>query len=201
MESKFATLLSIRSCLHSLDGSKDGIINLVQHLLDNDRGPTIISGIFRQLYWEGEKNSVEFYDKLLKCCANIYMENETKQNCEDEDNNTPHKPVCGEFEIVPDSLLCQIGSYLETSQIFNTFQHVNRRFFQMGMKPEIFIEWGYGHQYTRANCKFDIIPMLNKCKLKRFNLNKHNIDWCKKIDLAGMKSLQHVELGMCFVPY
>ena len=111
MESKFATLLMIKSSLDSLKDSKSGILTFVQHLLDNDYGSKVINGIFRQLYWEGEKNSVEFYNKLLKCCTNIQLNDETKQIFEDENNNTTCEKACGEFEIVADSLLCQIGSY------------------------------------------------------------------------------------------
>ena len=196
MESKLVTLFTIRSSLDRLCNSKDDIIAFVKHLLDNNHESTVISGIFRQLYREGEKNSMEFYSKLLNWCTNTHVDvDETKQNSKENKNNTID-PICGEFDSVPDSILCQMGSYLEASEIFNTFQRLNRRFFQMGNRPEVFVEWGFGYHYKRKNCQFDLIPMLNRCKLKRFNLNKHNVHWCKEINFARMNTLQHIESRM-----
>ena len=68
----------------------------------------------------------------------------------------------------------------------------------MGMKPEIFVEWGFGCRYRRKDCKFAIIPILNKCKLKRFKMREFEeyVKWGKEMNFFRMKSLQHIELGM-----
>ena len=218
MNSKIATLFSLRIALDRIKSDRDGILEVVNHLFDKGRESIVISGIFRQLYREGESNSIEFYNELFYFCNNIDVasDNESK-----EIEARMNKPICGQFSEIYDSLMCQIGSYLETGEIFRTFQRINRRFFQMGMKPEIFIEWGFdfysqcrytGTKLNSILCtnetsrdqwwmkndlpKFDMTPILNKSKLKRFHVTASNVEWVERTDFTPMSSLEHLESGM-----
>ena len=65
---------------------------------------------------------------------------------------------------------------------------------QIGIKPEIIIEWGY--ESSPYDGKFDIIPVLNKSKLQTFNVNRYNMKWAKKIDFGRIESLKHIDSSM-----
>ena len=193
--------------LDDLSHTKQGILKVVEHLIETDHVAIVIGGIFHQLYTEGEKNSSKFYNQLLNYCTKLVEE--MNENDENKQDITRKEAICGEFSVVPDSLLCKMGSYLKPREIFRAFQRINRRFFQMGIKPETIIEWGFmsdSYHYTfntayKSHCKFEIFPILNQSKLKRFNLRRCNRYWANRVDFASMPSMQHIESSMFWKIY
>ena len=55
-------LSQLRQTLSVLDD--DSILSFIEHLLKNGKKETVIIGIFRQLYNEGEKNNKSFLKSL-----------------------------------------------------------------------------------------------------------------------------------------
>lgn len=80
---------------------RNGALTLVDHLLDKSDGATVISGIFVNCI--GKEKTMD----IFKCCndINTCFNNGKKEN----ENATMNKPICGDFDAVPVSLLCQIG--------------------------------------------------------------------------------------------
>ena len=195
--SKFSTLIEIRKCFTSchIRDDKDIVLKLVEYLLDNNHGSTIISGIFRQLYWEGENNSDEFLNDLLQHCKTI------TKNDKNKNKKTEKKRFNGTFDVLPDSLLCHIGSYLTTSEIFSEWDLVNRKFLQMGLKPEILTQWNFNSDEDRNYCKinlskFCVAPLLKQIQV--FHLHEDTQDLSYKLNLESMKSLKIIKYSEVF---
>ena len=184
--SNFSTLIEIRQCFTSIDvcNDKEIVLKLVEYLVDHNHGSTIISGLFHQLYQKGENNSDEFLNGLLHCCQKITEKQNDKQRHE----------VNGTFDVLPDSLLCHIGSYLTTSEIFSEWDLVNRRFLQSGLKPEILTQWNfnnYDDDEINSLCKFSVAPLLKQIQV--FHLHEDNHDLGQNIHIESMKSLKTLE--------
>ena len=196
--SKFSTLISIRRCFDSvtISNEKRVVSKLVEHLLDSNHGSTILRGIFRQLYWEGEDNSEQFLNDLLSCCQKITSKDNTEKKIKKIGIN------CA-FDQLPDSLMCHVGSFLTTREIFSKWDLVNRRFLQMGLKPEILTQWNfsnYDKNYYKINSsKFDISPLLQQ--IESFSLDEHTEDLAEKIGIKQLKSLRMIEYTVdgCFM--
>ena len=183
MMNKFSTIIDFRKCFDSVDicNNNEVIVKLVQHLLDNNHGSTIISGLFRQLYWEGENNTSEFLNDLLN-----YSKQITRTH-----TDTQKDKVNGTFDLLPDSLLCHIGSFLTTRGILCKWDLINRRFLQMGLKAEIFTQWNVDENCPKILSKFDISPLLQQVAL--FKLHHRSYDLAAKIGIGGLKSLKTVQ--------
>ena len=189
--SKFSTLIAIRKCFTSTHtcNDKETVLKLADYLLDNNHGSTIISGIFRELYWEGENNSDEFLNDLLKYCTQI-TQNDKNHNKEKFKNN-------GTFDVLPDSLLCHIGSYLTSREIFGKWDLINRKFLETGLKPEILTQWNFNGDddtnYCQINsCKFSVAPLLKQIEF--FDMNESTVELAEEIHIESMKSLKTVEI-------
>ena len=154
---KFPTLVRIRQSLENV--SEKGLLCVVNHLIKNNHTSTIVSGIFRQLYAEGESNSQDFFNEFLDLCQNVEQEETcTKQI-------TPSN-CC--LDKLPDTLLNHVVSYLDIQDIFNGWNHINRRCVQVGgIKDNCNLEsmkWSTkeSNQLNKHSPKFSINPFLSK---------------------------------------
>ena len=125
MSHKFATLTELISIWESVD-TKEFVI-VLKHLLEIDcvgvYKKAIISGIFKQLYNDGESNDDMFLADLLVVSEGLQQSNPPPSNE-------------SEFEMLPEGLICNIASYLPAKNIFSKWNHVNRKFVQIGLKPQ-----------------------------------------------------------------
>ena len=192
---KFPTLIAIRRSLDKV--SDGGLLNVVNHLIKNNHSSTIVSGIFRQLYFEGDSNSQEFLDELLTLCQNIEKqdkEDDVKQMAIDKgiDKSKP------KINDIPDSLMNHITSYLNMKDIFNGWVHINRRCSEIGIYNNIeLIEWDtqWIHKLNKHPPKFSMKQLLFKMK----DLTWHGDDQTDMesfLNLANLKRIKTIMIGM-----
>ena len=130
MQHKFKSLIELVVTWESL--SNDDFVELVKHFLEIDSlglyKKAIISAIFEQLYDDGDSNDYLFFADLLTF----------SQGLQQLESNFTHEKECvgSKFEKLPETLLCQIASYLPAKNIFSKWNRVNRKFVQIGLKPE-----------------------------------------------------------------
>ena len=128
MQHKFASLVELRTIWDLLDGVS--FANVVKQLLEIDvigsYKTAIISGIFQQLYDEGETNDDLFYVHLLTLSQNSMKQKHSKSES---------KSIENKFDQLADGLLSHIASYLPAKNVFSKWNHVNRKFLQIGLKP------------------------------------------------------------------
>ena len=110
MDHKFASLIHLKSLCDQF--TNVDVLSIVDVLLKNSKhgAKTVISGLFRQLYLEGESNDLELFQLL----------NTTAQELIDKHENDPNKlQKDNVFKIsdLPDSLLGNIASYLSIKDI------------------------------------------------------------------------------------
>ena len=110
----------------------DGFINILKQLLEiNAIGSykkAMISGIFQRLYDEGESNDYFFYAHVLTLSKDELksQSHSTSISCKQNEN---------QFEQLSDGLLSHIATYLCAKNIFTKWNHVNRKFFKIGLNP------------------------------------------------------------------
>ena len=177
---KFASLIELTSTWESLPNEEFAAI--VKRLLEIDTTESykkaIISGIFQQLYDEGDTNDDMFYADLLVFSRELEANGSTIKKKLAEENH---------FERLPDSLLCNIASYLSTRDIFSKWNHVNRKFIQIGLKPQCFthFEWNEEEMCDPKNAvKFKLDVTLSKLESLHITENAE----CDP-SLSGMKHL------------
>lgn len=194
MTHKLVSLLELRQKLGKLDD--DGVVEFVQSLLKQNRRSTVIGGIFRQLYAEGESNSHIFLNDISRLCDEITSKHEgDKQmsNVEARDIDTNCK--ANRFSSLPDSLLSHIGSYLPVKCILISWTCVCRKFVQVGLKSETVTQWNMtlqsGDRIKRFPPKFPLDSILTKLKSLKYNSN-----FSRLFDVSKIKSLKNVEIGM-----
>ena len=131
MQHKFACLIQLTTIWESLPCHE--FVNIITHLLEIDvvgvykKG--IISGIFQQLYDEGDSNDDIFFADLLVFSQNLQIQSQLNVN------NINNKPNKNKFSQLSDGLLCDIASYLPSKDVFCKWNLVNRKFVQIGLNP------------------------------------------------------------------
>ena len=187
MQHKFACLIELRSIWESL--CTDSFVHVVKHLLEIDAigsyKNVIISGIFQQIYDEGDSNDDLFFAHLLSVSQNK-QELQSKPAMNEMKLNENDK-----FEKLPDGLLCNIASYFPAKDIFSRWNHVNRKFLQIGLKPQsikhfefMFVDSDEIPKY-RPNFKFN----LALSRLESLEVDSWANDIFGKLSIKRVRSL------------
>ena len=123
MQHKFASLIELTTIWESL--SNDELVTVIKHILENDVvgsfKKAIISGIFQQIYDDGDLNDDMFFADLL-----VLSQDLKKSEIQSHESR---------IEQLADTLLCHIASYLPAKNVFSKWNLVNRKFIQIGLKP------------------------------------------------------------------
>ena len=189
MQHKLVSLIKLRSTLDHL--SDEDVVTFVDFMLKNSKNAanTVISGIFRQLYFDGESNldgyhgSGTDYFSLLENKAQELID---KRNIKSNDNTSNDKSAIScIFNIsignLPDSLLSLIASHLPLNDILLNWNHVNRKFIETGCKPETlqFIDWVFDsdieYKIEQYPPKFKLDQGLSRIKCLSNNTNFQSI--------------------------
>ena len=188
MSHPLARLVEIR---HKLDTFSDGQLGeFVNFLIDENHQSILISGIFRQLYSEASNN--EILTKISTKIDEIFSLRHRRAK------KTHYKSSATRLTDLADSLLCKIGSYLSTKEIFTSWTHVSRRFLEIGMKPETLHSWDFDESACKnvadnvPRCDFHSITT----NMNRAIFNHHFDNIVKYINLSNFKKLKHLEICM-----
>ena len=202
MTHKFLQLLTLRANLSSLSDEK--LLEWLKYFLSEQTGKsTIISGLFRELYNQGENNDNLFWNRLV-VKSNELIDNKTSNNNEnnnellydDNDNNIDY------ISNIPDSLLSNIGLYLNTQELFTKFNHISHKFIQIGLKSDTI-----KHFDTKNMDEDNIIDNPPKFKIDSILKNLKSIkiddymDVSSIIDISNLKWPQTIEIGMYLFIY
>ena len=113
MQHKFASLIELTSIWDSLD--TQSFVSVLKQLLEIDAidsyKTAIISGIFQQLYHEGESNDHLFYAHLLTLSKDALKSRSQSQSI-------ASKKIENKFEQLPDGLLCHIATFIPAKNVF-----------------------------------------------------------------------------------
>ena len=195
MQHKFACLIELRSVWDSL--STDSFGHVVKHLLEIDvlgsYKKAIISGIFQQLYDEGDSNDDLFFAHLLEVSQNAQKLHSQSRKANDDSRLNIGK---NKFLQLPDGLLCHIATYLPARCIFTKWNHVNRKFLQIGSQPQSIkhlkcmnIDFDYTSQHS-PNFQFDL--PLSRLESLAMNLVINDV-----VDTISTKHVRSLTLCMC----
>ena len=193
MPHKLASLIRLRTNCELLE---DGtVLRFVELLLKHSPhgSKTVTSGIFRQLYFEGESNDDQFLNIL-----NI----ETAKLIDNANNKGIHEKSIDKqsknFNHLADSLLSNIASYLPLQEILLHWNHVNRKFVEIGYKPETLqhICWQFDSDVFIEDQIEENPPKFKMdCSLKRLKSIANNCDFSPLFDALQLKSLKNVTIG------
>ena len=142
MQHKFASLIELTSLWDSLD--TQNFLSVLKQVLEIDAigsyKKAIISGIFQQLYHEGESNDYFFYEHLLTLSKDeLQSQSQSSITCKQNENK---------FEQLPDGLLCHIATYIDAKNVFCKWNHVNRKFLQIGLNPSSIKHFEFSFAYS-----------------------------------------------------
>lgn len=187
---KIVQLVSLRE---EFDKFRDeDVSTFIKVLLDHNKRDTILSGIFRQLYREGDKNSDNLLMLLLTEAKSVNTNAQNtkgKANIKNNSNN--------EIDNMPDSLLSKIGSYLPSKNIFSKWTRVNRKFVKTAYKPETIVNWNFVDCDTISSQLKQFAPKFRlTCTVSRLNFVKYNRDYSNLFNIFDVKSLTHLLLGL-----
>lgn len=189
MENHQVVLLSrLRQCFDHFNS--ENASSFVKFLIESGKSSTVLSGIFRQLYQEGNTNSIELLQSLLSK-ANKLVENQCRVT-------RAHDKTKGEndyFEWLPRSLMCEIGSYLSTKDILTKWNLVDRKFMQIGYQPETHTKWSFDMSQIQLEGyppKFGITRLVSKLKTVEYHFKFDRL-----FALSNVKSAENIKLGLC----
>lgn len=198
---QFPTLVRIRRSLERLSGK--GLLSVVGHLIENEQSATIVNGIFRQLHFDGDRNTREFLNDLSNLCQNI--ETQEKNDNHDQQKtritNKKDKTSHCQFVEIPDSLMNEIASYLNIEDIFSGWIHVNRRFMEIGINSNIELtEWNtkWISQVEGFPPRFSMKPLLWKVKNLTYNRND-SVNMVVLLDICQSQHVKTFKIGMLIV--
>ena len=195
MATKFIKMIELQERLEGF--SKAELLEFIQVLIEQNHGDMIIKGLFRQLHgsnFDDDSKNDQFITKLLNTCdcvspRSIPISPNVNSNC---DINL--------FANIPDSLLARIASYIPQKQIFLCWSHVNRRFIQATMQPQVLHSFSIIHCYSPSITRDLTAP---KFKLNLSPLSfKYLGNYCEKMQLqlivnsVSLKSLTKLIIGM-----
>ena len=197
---KFKSLMKFRSLLDQL--SPEGLTLFINHLIQNDRASTIISGLFHELYSQGESNTQEFFNQLVDVCNSIILKDSNNSKTKVTLTKEKQKQNNNTLSNLPDPILSHIGSYVTLNDLLIHWNHVNRRFLQIGMQEQTVAKWDYDsiecddfllfmENAQKKQSKFSIEPMLRLHKLKQMDSSFEAV-----IDITKLKSITKVNLCM-----
>ena len=197
MQHKFASLIELRKVWNSLD--TDGLLSVLKALLEIDvidsYKNAIISGIFQQIYDEGESNDDMFFAHLLTSSYNAL----SQQQAQSTNVKNSRQSNQDKFEQLADGILCNIASYLSCKNVFTKWTHVNRKFLQIGLKPQSIKHFKIGINKHPPKFKFDVtLSKLESLHHEQENNCKHMRSIVTNLSTKHLRSLT---IGMLFVIY
>ena len=195
MQHKFASLIELTSIWDSLE--TQSFLSVLKQVLEIDviglYKKAIVSGIFQQLYHEGESNDYFFYAHLLTLSKDeLKLQSQSTSMTSTQNEN--------QFEQLPDGLLCHIATYIEAKNVFTKWNHVNRKFFQIGLNPSSIKEFVFNiddAQNLKKNLpKFKYDVTLSKLE----SLINYEI-FCRNnmngiVDQISMQHMREFRIGM-----
>ena len=189
MQSHQLVLLSqIRQCFEQFTCATTQ--SLVKFLVDEGKQSIILNGIYRQLYYDGDSNQIQFLQSLLSQSKQFIQSqsstNDTSINAITNDNH---------FKRLPDSLMCEIGSYLSSKEILTKWNIVNRKFLEIGYKPETHTKWDFSYK-SEANIEIDPPKFRINTLVSKLKIMKYNSDFSSLFNLSDAKNAQSVAIGM-----
>ena len=185
---------------HSEQLTSEGVLCLVNFLLQNSENgkEVVISGIFRQLYHLGEATSGEFLCLLNKRAKEL-VNNRRSINDAIGDKKNDDDDHVENINDLPEVLLTHIASYLEAKEIFCKWNHVNRKFLQIGYKPGTFQDckwefpWNTGNKIESHPPKFKL-----DCCMTRLKRICTNNDFSDLFDVGKLTHLRDVTISNTF---
>ena len=185
MQHKFACLIQLTTIWESLP--LHDFVNIIKHLLEVDAldvyKKRIISGIFQQLYDEGNSNDDMFFADLLVFSQNLQLKSQAAKvsnNIHDDDKSSKNK-----LEQLSDGLLCEIASYLPSKNIFCKWNLVNRKFVQIGLNPASINCFECRIKNNPPNFKLDV----TLSKLKSLYTSSSTNDIINQVSIKHLESL------------
>ena len=175
-------LSKLRQCFDRFTPSNT--TSFVDFLNKNEKHSTVLSGIYRQLYQEGSVNSKDFLQSLL------YQANElvTSQFGDDINLSITKK---NDFEQLPVSLMCEIGSYLPTKNIFSQWNRVCQKFLEIGYQPQTHKSWDFTSRphglLKLAMVKFKLTSLVSKLETVKYDPNFNHL-----FNLSDTKRAQNI---------
>ena len=176
--------------------------SLIEFLVTNGKQSTILSGIYRQLYHEGgrDENHIKFLQSLLSHINKLIQSQPQSQSQTPRNETSPHLRNDDYFNHLPNTLMCEIGSYLTSKEILTKWNIVNRKFLEIAYKPETHTKWDFSYDsdvYIKRNKpKFGLNTLVSKLKTMKYNSNFSSL-----FNLNDAKNAQNVAIGMfgiCF---
>ena len=181
-------LSQIRQCFEKFTAAN--VTSFVEYLLDNGKRSTIFAAIYVQLYKEGDSNSAQFLESLLFESNKLIHDQSPKSTL----NSQQHIPN-GQFNCLPKSLMCKIGSYISSKEILTKWIVINRKFLEISYKAETHTSWDFGHVHTiRQPPKFSLCKLVSKVKMIAYNPF-----FAQLFKLPDAQSAESIELGMFYM--
>ena len=146
MKHQLLLLLDLHENLTKLDST--AFVTWLEYFVNNiDIGKqTIIAGIFRELYSQGQSFDATFLTNLINQ-SNCLLPRENKHSdkarngCNNESNIEENDSKTDYISGLPNSLLANIASYLETKELFANWNNVSHLFVAIGLSPEAIKHW------------------------------------------------------------
>ena len=174
-------LSKLRQCFDRFTPSNT--ISFVDFLNKQEKHSTVLSGIYCQLFREGSRNSKHFLQSLLS------QANEIVKSQSGDDTNISIKKQ-NDFERLPLSLMCEIGSYLPTTDIFSKWNRVCQKFLEIGYKPQTHKSW----DVTSLSCglpKFKFTSLVSQLETVTYSPDLYPL-----FNLSDTKCAQNIILSM-----
>ena len=140
MTHKFVKLLELNTNLKKLE--EDELIEWIKHLISNQKDGklTIVKGIFRELYNQGEINNHHLLDQLLNKSIECRIKKTTSitnsQRNKNINNNNNNEEIQKDIiSNIPENILSDIIKYLTNNELLTKWNLICYKFIKIGLKP------------------------------------------------------------------
>ena len=171
----------------------EGLTEFVQFMVHCGKRDMLIAGVFRQLYHEGESNSLKFLHELITKVDTIASSGKNTNTTMKDKQLLDTDDKLLKMVDLPDSILSNIASYLSMRYLLD-WSHVNRKLFETVMTPAAINQWDFTDYSYRNLCKFKpkfrLDPILTKLKDIKYNSRFSSI-----MDLNKLKSYNTIRIS------
>lgn len=188
---KFPQIIRLRSCLDHFDF--ENACEFIQELFDTGRQDIIWAGLIRQLYHLGESIDAQFLDRLATKAHDLLRSKDNRVL------KVKHKAsMCNAISPkkvtdLSNDALCHIGSYLSCKDILTKWNHVNRKFVEIGYKSGIIHTWEFdskcGQQLQKNPPKFRLDSLMSTVTTLKYDCGFTNL-----FNVSKMKSLKNISI-------
>ena len=193
MSHKLLTLLTLRQTLEQL--SPDTLLEWISWLLRQNGGAkTVVAGLFREFYNQGNNNTNQFLSDLVAEATTLAAKN-TKQVVKKQVESDDDEKIDHISDLTSD-LLCNIASNLPAQDVFSKWNCVSRKFIQTGLRSESIYALNL-NVYRATNMekhppKFEINSVLKRLH----SIDIDNLDLASSfIDFGSFKWPQNVRIS------